>query len=351
MLYVYNFIYNYIKNKYKKGDRIAKSFYVPLIFSKGSFLVSYKEYLYIKNELKYLIYLNYLLKFLLIPLILTLMLNVIIYLNCLVNILGIVKSLIKVIAFFPAYYSNSLNYSMASATCNSQNKLLSRAANNSRRFYSTTTPNNNPAVIYPNADLDKTKILLENKKKAGVYLWKNLLNNKTYVGSSTDLGRRLGFYFTISALMNHQSKSKIYSAILKYGYSNFSLEILEYCAPEDCIGREQYYMDLFKPSYNILPRAGSSLGSKRTFKPETIAKMKASKKIKNNSVIGTAAVSKPVSVTDTFTSETTVYPSRLAAEAALKAGNGSLYYVLKTQNKLYKKRYLIKNLLSEEKES
>jgi len=148
--------------------------------------------------------------------------------------------------------------------------------------------------------------------------------------------------------MHHQSKSKIYSAILKYGYSNFSLKILEYCVPEDCIGREQYYMDLLKPTYNILPRAGSSLG--RRHSKEAIAKMKASSLIKNNSAKATTAVSKPVEVTDTLTSTTTTYPSRLAAEAALKAGNGSLNYVLKTKGKLYRKRYLIKNLSTEESE-
>jgi group I intron endonuclease len=47
---------------------------------------------------------------------------------------------------------------------------------------------------------------------------------------------------------------------LKYGYSNFRLEILEYCDPLSAIKREQYYIDLLKPYYNILKIAGSSLG-------------------------------------------------------------------------------------------
>jgi group I intron endonuclease len=53
-------------------------------------------------------------------------------------------------------------------------------------------------------------------------------------------------------------------ALLKYGYAKFSLEILEYCEPSKCIEREQYYIDLFKPKYNILPTAGSSLGFKHS---------------------------------------------------------------------------------------
>lgn len=47
---------------------------------------------------------------------------------------------------------------------------------------------------------------------------------------------------------------------MKYGYSNFSLEILEYCDLYDTIQREQYFIDLLKPQYNILQVEGSSLG-------------------------------------------------------------------------------------------
>lgn len=43
----------------------------------------------------------------------------------------------------------------------------------------------------------------------------------------------------------------------KHGYSNFSLEILEYCNPSECIKKEQYYIDLLSPEYNLLKQAGS----------------------------------------------------------------------------------------------
>jgi group I intron endonuclease len=42
------------------------------------------------------------------------------------------------------------------------------------------------------------------------------------------------------------------------------LEILEYCDIEDVLKREQYYLDLLKPSYNISPTAGSPRGYKHT---------------------------------------------------------------------------------------
>lgn len=57
-----------------------------------------------------------------------------------------------------------------------------------------------------------------------------------------------------------RQKSKILSALLKYGYSAFRLEILEKCDPNQTIDREQYYLDLLKPEYNILSVASSSLG-------------------------------------------------------------------------------------------
>jgi len=52
----------------------------------------------------------------------------------------------------------------------------------------------------------------------------------------------------------------IYKALLKYGYSNFKLEILEYCDCNDLLVREQFYLDLLSPEYNILKTAGSSFG-------------------------------------------------------------------------------------------
>lgn len=61
-----------------------------------------------------------------------------------------------------------------------------------------------------------------------------------------------------------RGKSRICASLLKYGYSNFSLEILEYCSASEVILREQHYLDLLKPEYNILPVAGSRFGIPHT---------------------------------------------------------------------------------------
>jgi hypothetical protein len=95
-----------------------------------------------------------------------------------------------------------------------------------RRSYSTqnTTANDPtvPARIYPNLDLDKVKILLDNKGKSGVYRLKNLTNGKTYVGSSTNISGRMSRYYSLGCLIGSNSML-INRALLKYGYSSFSL--------------------------------------------------------------------------------------------------------------------------------
>jgi len=118
-----------------------------------------------------------------------------------------------------------------------------------------------PAFCYPNAEIFKAKILLNNKKKPGIYRWINNINNKSYVGSAKSLSDRLNIYYSTTLDRRlEKGSSAIYSAILKYSYSNFSLEIIEYCEEDLLIYREQYYIDLLKPEYNICKIAGSTLG-------------------------------------------------------------------------------------------
>jgi group I intron endonuclease len=71
------------------------------------------------------------------------------------------------------------------------------------------------------------------------------------VGSSVNLARRLREYFNIFFLEREikRTNSKIYGALKKYGYSRFSLEILEYCEPSEVVTREQYYLDKLNPEY------------------------------------------------------------------------------------------------------
>jgi group I intron endonuclease len=86
-----------------------------------------------------------------------------------------------------------------------------------------------------------------------------------------------------------KGKSIIYSSMLKNGVSKFKLEILEYCKPAKCIKIEQKYINLLKPEYNILQKAGSCLGVIRS--EETRAKISASKLGKTRSEVTRAKMS------------------------------------------------------------
>src|SRR5579871_6506176 len=100
-----------------------------------------------------------------------------------------------------------------------------------------------PIKLYVNADTQKLDILKENRKLSGVYMWQNKENDQKYIGSSETLSRRFLQYFNTKYLLKNTNMI-ICKALLKYGYSNFSLSILEYCEPDKCLEREQYYIDL-----------------------------------------------------------------------------------------------------------
>lgn len=97
-----------------------------------------------------------------------------------------------------------------------------------------------PLISYNNADVEKIRILKDNKDKSGIYCWVNKINGSKYLGSSKNLYRRLLQYFNTGYLLKHES-FVICRALLKQGYSNFNLEILEYCDPKDLIKRELLY--------------------------------------------------------------------------------------------------------------
>jgi group I intron endonuclease len=115
--------------------------------------------------------------------------------------------------------------------------------------------------IYSNAKADKSKILKDNTNKSGIYMWTNNINGKQYIGSFINLRIRFLQYFNTNCLIRDNSM-QICRALLKHDYSNFSLTILEYCSPEKCVEREDHYFCSLPHEYNILPKAGSSLGHK-----------------------------------------------------------------------------------------
>lgn len=103
---------------------------------------------------------------------------------------------------------------------------------------------------------------------SGIYKFTNKLNGKIYIGSSKNLAKRFSQYFNISYISTVKNKLTISRALIKYGYFNFSIEILEYCDPSMLLNREQHYIDELKPTYNIAKIAGSTLGVKKATQEE-----------------------------------------------------------------------------------
>lgn len=134
------------------------------------------------------------------------------------------------------------------------------------RTYTTLSNNsslNNISFVkkYENAYSTRKEIYKENLGKSGIYMFTNKLTNDIYVGQSKDLSKRFKNYFNLSYIKSKENL-KISKAIIKYGYLNFSMTILEYCDKSNLMGREQYYLDKLNPQYNILKVRGSSLNSK-----------------------------------------------------------------------------------------
>jgi hypothetical protein len=146
-----------------------------------------------------------------------------------------------------------------------------------------------------------------------------------------------------------KSSRPIEKALLKYGFSNFMLEIFEYCDKDIVLKREQYYMDMFKPKYNIVDMAGSTLGYKHT--SESIAKMRdfvlseETRKIKALSTLNaTNARKTSILVKNINTNDESQYSSLTEAGKALDVSKASVSQAL-LNNRLIKKTYSIKQII------
>jgi group I intron endonuclease len=171
-------------------------------------------------------------------------------------------------------------------------------------------------------------------------------------------------------------------ALLLYGYSSFSLGILEYCAPSDILEREKYYFKLLNPEYNICSEPGapmlgrnhseetkdkfrnrehseetkalmsayrkiSSIGKEspmlgKKHSDETKAKMSLSQKGHKGSIQPNA---KKIRVTDLKTNSSTDYASMNEAAKVLSCPDSSILKNLKSKKgKPYKGRYVFELL-------
>lgn len=199
-----------------------------------------------------------------------------------------------------------------------------------------------PVVSYSNAGVLKKKILKDNKNKSGIYCWNNLITGKSYVGSSVSLSKRLYNYYSSNYLRNELkvTKSIIYRSILKNGYSNFSLYIIEYCEKDLLIKREQYYIDVLKPEYNILKIASSPLEQKVSSKTrESIS----------NTLSNNLTILLPIRVINLETKEVNSFSNNLKASIFLDTSESTLIRYI--NKKVLKEKYWITNNINNHRNS
>lgn len=215
-------------------------------------------------------------------------------------------------------------------------------------------------AIFSDADQDKLDILEYIKGKSGIYMWTNKLNGKKYVGSSVDLRRRLLEYYNVNRMLNEKSMA-INVALLKYGYTNFSLTILEICDKDSLMPREKHFFEVYSPEYNILKTPGSpARGSGWIHSEATIENMRiaASKTFKSPEFLTKLSKGQPtgieVEVTDLEAqapNNTTTYHAIRAAARALDIDKRYIeHYIYLKQDKPVLGRYTFKlNLNSDDK--
>ena len=87
-------------------------------------------------------------------------------------------------------------------------------------------------------------------KKCGIYCIKNIVNNKCYIGSSTHIYYRIRRHKS-DLLRKVHANPILQNAYNKYGADSFVVSIIEECAEDMVLVREQHYIDTILPVYNI----------------------------------------------------------------------------------------------------
>lgn len=110
----------------------------------------------------------------------------------------------------------------------------------------------------------------------GIYkIQSKIKQDRIYIGSAVNIKDRWRCHLKDLRKNNHRN-SKLQNHYNKYGEADLIFIITELCFPEFLTAREQFYINKFKPFFNICKIAGSSLGTKRS--EEIKKKMGESKK-------------------------------------------------------------------------
>lgn len=124
---------------------------------------------------------------------------------------------------------------------------------------------------------------------SGIYIIKNIKNNKCYIGSSSNIRGRIWMHKNMLKNNKHHS-SYLQNSYNKYGMNNFTFQTIEECSIEKLIEREQYWIDNNNSQYNICKIAYSTTGIKHS---ELVKKNKSilMKDIRNTNIFKNSNIS------------------------------------------------------------
>lgn len=128
--------------------------------------------------------------------------------------------------------------------------------------------------------------------KSGIYLIKNLITNKLYVGKAFYIRKRLNTH-KWALRHNKHANSYLQRAWNKYGEVNFLFDIIEYCDISVLPEREGYWVDFYKANddqfgYNLMivgrKNHTHSAETKGKMRDAKLGKKMSSEHLKNNTL-------------------------------------------------------------------
>ena len=87
------------------------------------------------------------------------------------------------------------------------------------------------------------------KLEPGIYMVKNLITGKRYVGQSATPYKRRGEHLSVVKKIRNTNEW-LQDDLKQYGRESFVFGVIEHCEKERLLEREQYYIRQMKPEYN-----------------------------------------------------------------------------------------------------
>lgn len=99
---------------------------------------------------------------------------------------------------------------------------------------------------------------------SGIYKIQSVSNpKKIYIGSAINIKHRWACHLS-DLKKNKHASTKLQNHYNKYGKKDLEFSIISGCDKNDLVNMEQFYIDAYKPFFNICKIAGSQLGTKRS---------------------------------------------------------------------------------------